>query len=124
VATSPPTFAAKPDSTPEEDGFEFSVSSHTRDWSLSLIVRCEEVADAVRLGGGRADRPRPAYAGRPELVAEVSAVVEGMDLDALRAGIDWRFPSFAEYMNMLRSRGPYMNLGVLVGPGSSCRGSS
>jgi hypothetical protein len=57
-------------------------------------------------------------------VAEVSAVVEGMDLDALRAGIDWRFQSFAEYMNMLRSRGPYMNPGVLVGPGSSCRGSS
>src|SRR4051812_16334642 len=43
------------------------------------------------------------------------AVVEGMDLDALRAGIDWRFQSFAEYMAMLRGRGPYMNLGVLVG---------
>jgi N-acyl-D-amino-acid deacylase len=43
------------------------------------------------------------------------AVVEGMDLDALRAGIDWRFQSFAEYMDMLRGRGPYMNLGVLVG---------
>jgi N-acyl-D-amino-acid deacylase len=40
---------------------------------------------------------------------------EGMDLDALRAGIDWRFQSFAEYMTMLRRRGPYMNLGVLVG---------
>src|SRR3954454_827593 len=43
------------------------------------------------------------------------AVVEGMDLDALRAGIDWRFQSFAEDMAMLRGRGPYMNLGVLVG---------
>ena len=43
------------------------------------------------------------------------AVVEGMDLDALRAGIDWRFQSYAEYMTMLRGRGPYMNLGVLVG---------
>ena len=43
------------------------------------------------------------------------AVVEGMDLDALRAGIDWRFQSFAEYMAMLRARGPYMNLGLLVG---------
>jgi N-acyl-D-amino-acid deacylase len=38
-----------------------------------------------------------------------------MDLDALRAGIDWRFQSFAEYMTMLRRRGPYMNLRVLVG---------
>jgi N-acyl-D-aspartate/D-glutamate deacylase len=43
------------------------------------------------------------------------AVVEGMDLQALQAGIDWRFQSFAEYMAMLRGRGPYMNLGVLVG---------
>src|SRR5208282_794372 len=41
------------------------------------------------------------------------AVVEGMDLDALRAGIDWRFQSFAEYMTMLHGRGAYMNLGVM-----------
>jgi N-acyl-D-aspartate/D-glutamate deacylase len=38
-----------------------------------------------------------------------------MDLDALRAGINWQFQSFAEYMTMLRGRGAYMNLGVLVG---------
>jgi N-acyl-D-amino-acid deacylase len=43
------------------------------------------------------------------------AVVEGMDLRALQAGIDWRFQSFADYITMLRGRGPYMNLGVLVG---------
>src|SRR3981081_225560 len=39
------------------------------------------------------------------------AVVEGMDLDALRVGIDWRFQSFGEYMTMLRGRGAFMNLG-------------
>ena len=50
-----------------------------------------------------------------EMIMRNLAVVEGMDLDALRAGIDWRFQSFAEYMGMLRGRGPYMNLGVLVG---------
>jgi N-acyl-D-aspartate/D-glutamate deacylase len=50
-----------------------------------------------------------------DMIMRNLAVVEGMDLDALRAGIDWRFQSFAEYMGMLRSRGPYMNLGVLVG---------
>src|SRR5712675_359207 len=38
-----------------------------------------------------------------------------MDLDALRVGIDWRFQSFGEYMAMLRGRGAFMNLGVLVG---------
>src|ERR1700738_3147364 len=50
-----------------------------------------------------------------DLIMRNLAVVEGMDLDALRAGIDWRFQSFAEYMTMLRERGSYMNLGVLVG---------
>src|SRR5437879_9374911 len=50
-----------------------------------------------------------------DLIMRNLAVVEGMDLDALRAGIDWRFQSFAEYMTMLRGRGPYMNPGVLVG---------
>src|SRR5215467_1347814 len=50
-----------------------------------------------------------------DLIMRNLAVVEGMDLDALRAGIDWRFQSFGEYMTMLRARGPYMNIGVLVG---------
>lgn len=50
-----------------------------------------------------------------DLIVRNLAVVEGMDLDALRAGIDWRFQSFAEYIAMLRGRGAYMNLGVLVG---------
>ena len=50
-----------------------------------------------------------------DLIMRNLAVVEGMDLDALRAGIDWRFQSFADYMTMLRGRGVYMNLGVLVG---------
>src|SRR5215471_5801173 len=50
-----------------------------------------------------------------DLIMRNLAIVEGMDLDALRAGIDWRFQYFAEYMAMLRGRGAYMNLGVLVG---------
>jgi len=50
-----------------------------------------------------------------DLIMRNLAVVEGMDLDALRAGIDWRFQSFADYMTMLRGRGAYMNLGVVVG---------
>jgi len=50
-----------------------------------------------------------------DLIMRNLAVVEGMDLDALRTGIDWRFQSFADYMAMLRGRGAYMNLGVLVG---------
>ena len=37
-----------------------------------------------------------------DLVIRNLAVVEGMDLDALRAGINWEFQTFAEYMAMLR----------------------
>src|SRR5215831_3480673 len=57
----------------------------------------------------------PAPRDLRDLIMRNLAVVEGMDLDALRTGIDWRFQSFAEYMTMLRGRGAYMKLGVLVG---------
>ncbi|HEX3884629.1 MAG TPA: amidohydrolase family protein [Stellaceae bacterium] len=50
-----------------------------------------------------------------DLIMRNLAVVEGMDIDALRAGIDWRFQSFAEYLNAVRGAGPYANLAVLVG---------
>ena len=50
-----------------------------------------------------------------DLIMRNLAVVEGMDLDALRAGIDWRFQSFAEYLDAVRRAGPYANVAVLVG---------
>src|SRR3984957_2218789 len=50
-----------------------------------------------------------------DLIMRNLAVVEGMDIEALRQGIDWQFQSFAEYQDMVRRRGPYMNLAVLVG---------
>lgn len=36
-----------------------------------------------------------------------------MDLDALGAGIDWRFQSFTEYLDAVRRAGPYV--AVLIG---------
>jgi len=50
-----------------------------------------------------------------DLIMRNLAVVEGMDIDALRAGIDWQFQSFAEYLAAVRRQGPYANLAVLVG---------
>src|SRR5438552_14076861 len=50
-----------------------------------------------------------------DMIMRNLAVVEGMDLDALRTGIDWQFQSFAEYLGAVRRRGPYANLAVLVG---------
>src|SRR5580692_5368803 len=45
-------------------------------------------------------------AGR-DLVIRNLSVVEGMDLEALRTGINWDFESFSGYMAMLRRRAPY-----------------
>jgi N-acyl-D-amino-acid deacylase len=50
-----------------------------------------------------------------DLILRNLSVVEGMDLDALRAGVDWRFDSFAGFMEAVRDRAPYANVAVLVG---------
>src|SRR5438270_5283237 len=50
-----------------------------------------------------------------DLIMRNLAVVEGMDIAALRAGIDWQFQSFGEYLAAVRRCGPYANLAVLVG---------
>ena len=44
--------------------------------------------------------------------------VEGMSLEALRAGIDWGFESFAEYLAQLRRRGSVANVAAYVGHSS------
>jgi N-acyl-D-aspartate/D-glutamate deacylase len=50
-----------------------------------------------------------------DLILRNLSVVEGMDLDALRNGVQWQFESFAEYMDTLRRIGPYTNVAVLAG---------
>lgn len=44
--------------------------------------------------------------------------VEGMSLDALRAGIDWGFESFPQYVDMLEKKGVGPNAAVFVGHSS------
>ena len=44
--------------------------------------------------------------------------VEGMSIDALRAGIDWGFETFPEYMAQLRRRGAAVNVAAYVGHSS------
>lgn len=50
-----------------------------------------------------------------DTVASNLSVVEGMDLNALVAGIDWSFETFPEYLDFLRDRGVYPNTAVLAG---------
>jgi len=53
-----------------------------------------------------------------ELTMRNLTQVEGMSLDALRAGIDWGFESFGEYMAQLRSKGSVANVAAYVGHSS------
>jgi len=53
-----------------------------------------------------------------ELTMRNLTQVEGMSLDALRAGIDWGFETFAEYMAQLRRRGCAINVAAYVGHSS------
>ena len=53
-----------------------------------------------------------------ELTMRNLTQVEGMSLDALRAGIDWGFESFGEYMAQLRRTGCAINVAAYVGHSS------
>ncbi len=44
--------------------------------------------------------------------------VEGMSIDVLRVGIDWKFESIAEYFDFVEDRGSLMNLAGFVGHSS------
>ena len=50
-----------------------------------------------------------------DLILRNLSVVEGMDLEALRAGVRWEFESFGEYMAALRAAAPAANVAVLTG---------
>jgi N-acyl-D-aspartate/D-glutamate deacylase len=50
-----------------------------------------------------------------DLILRNLSVVEGMDLDSLRAGVNWRFETFSQYMDAVRGLGVYANVAVLAG---------
>ncbi len=53
-----------------------------------------------------------------ELTMRNLTQVEGMSLDVLRDGIDWRFQTFPEYMAMLKQKGCAINIAAYVGHSS------
>ena len=53
-----------------------------------------------------------------ELTMRNLTQVEGMSIDALRAGIDWGFETFPEYMAQLRRRGSAVNVAAYIGHSS------
>jgi N-acyl-D-aspartate/D-glutamate deacylase len=52
-----------------------------------------------------------------DLIVRTLEKVEGMDADALRAGLgeDWGFESFPEYLDAVEARGSAINVGVMIG---------
>lgn len=53
-----------------------------------------------------------------DLIMKNLVQVEGMSLDVLRAGIDWDFETFPEYLDMLERRGTALNIGAFIGHSS------
>src|SRR5262245_24291224 len=56
----------------------------------------------------------PTHVSDREAVMEMLGLVEGMDLRTLQQGIDWRFESFPEYLDVLRSLPKRINLGAML----------
>jgi N-acyl-D-aspartate/D-glutamate deacylase len=53
-----------------------------------------------------------------ELTMRNLTQVEGMSLEVLKQGIDWRFETFPEYLCMLRRKGSVVNIAAYVGHSS------
>ena len=60
----------------------------------------------------------PCRSADRELTMRNLTQVEGMSIEALRAGIDWGFETFPEYMAQLKSRGSAVNVAAYVGHSS------
>lgn len=56
----------------------------------------------------------PAREQDRELVIETLALVEGMNVDTLRAGIPWNFSTFPEYLSAVRALPKRINVAALV----------
>jgi N-acyl-D-aspartate/D-glutamate deacylase len=60
----------------------------------------------------------PCHAGDRDLTLRNLTHVEGMPLEALRAGVDWDFESYADYLALLERKGTVPNVASFVGHSS------
>jgi N-acyl-D-aspartate/D-glutamate deacylase len=60
----------------------------------------------------------PCRAGERDLTLRNLTHVEGMALEALRAGVQWEFESYPEYLHLIESRGTVPNVASFVGHSS------
>ncbi|MBK9178763.1 MAG: amidohydrolase family protein [Acidimicrobiales bacterium] len=83
-------------------------------WDPDLSPSCWHGVTTVVMGncGFSVAPTRPEHR---ELVARTLENVEGMSLEALRAGIRWDFSSFGEYLDSIERHPVRLNVGALVG---------
>ena len=68
--------------------------------------------------GNRGFTIAPCKAEHRDLILRNLTHVEGMSLDALRAGVDWDFESFPEYLDLLERKGMVPNAACFFGHSS------
>jgi N-acyl-D-aspartate/D-glutamate deacylase len=56
----------------------------------------------------------PTHPADREAVMEMLGLVEGMELRTLQQGIDWRFETFPQYLDVIRSLPKRINLGAML----------
>lgn len=56
----------------------------------------------------------PVRPGHRDLVVQTLALVEGMNAETLKAGIDWCFESFPQYLDVIRDRPKRINVAAFV----------
>jgi N-acyl-D-aspartate/D-glutamate deacylase len=83
-------------------------------WDPNLTPSCWQGITSVVMGNcGFTLAPcRPD--GRDRIMRMLTRV-EGMSLDALQSGVDWKWESFPEYLDAVESSQPGLNVGVLAG---------
>jgi N-acyl-D-aspartate/D-glutamate deacylase len=83
-------------------------------WDPNLTPSCWQGITSVVMGNcGFTVAPcRPEDRDR---IMRMLTRVEGMSLDALRAGVDWSWESFPEYLDAVEAGAPGLNVGVLAG---------
>jgi N-acyl-D-aspartate/D-glutamate deacylase len=83
-------------------------------WDPALSPSCFHGVTTV-IAGNCGFSIAPTRPEHREIVIETLHLVEDMSAAALRAGIDWCFESFPEYLAAVRRRGSLLNFGCYIG---------
>ncbi len=83
-------------------------------WDPALTPSCWNGITSVVMGNC-GFTVAPCRPDKRDTIMRMLERVEGMSLEALRAGIDWTWETFPEYLDALESLQPALNVGGLVG---------